>query len=379
MPRDGNGVYSKPAGIDASPDTTIESADWNAFTADVEQDANTPRPVVAGGTGKTTAVAAADALSTQGANIASATTTNLALATGVAVTITGTTTITAFGTVDAGARRYLTFAGALVLTHNAASLILPGGANITTAAGDTAELLSLGSGNWRVVRFTRTTGKAVVEEVTLNGVETMTNKTLTSPVLNTPTINSPTFTGLDPWAFLPIGVPIPLQSNITGVTAPPTNQAYRYILLTAGETGSGKYNNGVLGSESVTGSAPLVQATATITLSGSPINGQSVRLINSERRVLRAGSTGTVENDQMQQITGEIRSGMHAAAAIGMLNTPAGAISNIPSINNAYPSPASTSVIADGISFDSANSPNARTGTETRAKNIGVEYYMRIK
>lgn len=161
MPRDGNGVYSKPAGIDASPDTTIESADWNAFTADVEQDLNTATPIVAGGTGKTTAVAAADALSTQGANIASASTTNLALATGVAVTITGTTTITAFGTVSAGAIRILTFAGALVLTHNAASLILPGGANITTAAGDTAELLSLGSGNWRVVRYTRADGTAI--------------------------------------------------------------------------------------------------------------------------------------------------------------------------------------------------------------------------
>jgi hypothetical protein len=379
MPRDGNGVYSKPAGIDASPDTTIESADWNAFTADMEQDANTARPIVAGGTGATTAVGASDKLSTQGSNIASATTTNLALATGVAVTITGTTTITGFGTVAAGVRRLLTFAGVLILTHNASSLILPGGANITTAAGDTAELLSLGSGNWRVVRYTRADGRAVLTEVSLNGAETLANKTLTSPILNTPTINNATFTGIDPWAFQPIGVPIPVQSNITGVTAPPTNQAYRYILLTAGETGSGKYNNGVLGSESVTGSAPLVQATATVTLSGSPVNGQSVRLINTERRFLRAGSTGTVENDQMQQITGEIRSGMHAAAAIAMFTTPSGAISNIAGINNAYPSPASTSVIADGISFDSANSPNARTGTETRAKNIGVEYYMRIK
>lgn len=177
MPRDGNGVYSKPAGIDASPDTTIESADWNSFTADVEQDLNTARPIVAGGTGKTTAVAAADALSTQGSNIASASTTNLALATGVAVTITGTTTINAFGTVSAGAIRILTFAGALTLTHNGTSLIIPGGADVTTAAGDTAELLSLGSGNWRVVRFTRaaTIGNG---DVTLTGTQTLTNKTI---------------------------------------------------------------------------------------------------------------------------------------------------------------------------------------------------------
>ncbi|KQZ25855.1 hypothetical protein ASD50_20750 [Mesorhizobium sp. Root552] len=169
MPRDGNGVYSKPAGIDASPDTTIESADWNAFTADMEQDANTARPIVAGGTGANTAVGASDKLSTQGSNIASATTTNLALATGVAVTITGTTTITGFGTVAAGARRLLTFAGALTLTHNASSLILPGGANITTAAGDAAELLSLGSGNWRVVRYTKADGTPIVPISDISG------------------------------------------------------------------------------------------------------------------------------------------------------------------------------------------------------------------
>lgn len=189
--RDGNGVYSKPAGIDASPDTTIESADWNSFTADVEQDLNTARPIVAGGTGKTTAVAAADALSTQGANIASASTTNLALATGVAVTITGTTTITAFGTVSAGAIRILTFAGALTLTHNGTSLIIPGGADVTTAAGDTAELLSLGSGNWRVVRFTRaaTIGNG---DVTLTGTQTLTNKTLTTPTITLKQSASPT-------------------------------------------------------------------------------------------------------------------------------------------------------------------------------------------
>lgn len=188
MPRDGNGVYSKPAGIDATPGTTIESADWNSFTADVEQDMNTARPIVAGGSGSTTAVGAADNLSTVSSSIASATTTDLSNATGINVTITGTTTITGFGTEQAGARRYLTFSGILTLTHHATSLILPGGANITTAAGDTALAISLGSGNWRVVSFTKASGKAVVAEVTLAGAETLTNKTLTSPIVNNPTL-----------------------------------------------------------------------------------------------------------------------------------------------------------------------------------------------
>lgn len=89
----------------------------------------------------------------QGANIASATTTDLSAATGGYVHITGTTTITGFGTVSAGIRRKITFDGALTLTHNATSLILPTGASITTVAGDTCEAMSEGSGNWRVLWY----------------------------------------------------------------------------------------------------------------------------------------------------------------------------------------------------------------------------------
>jgi hypothetical protein len=86
------------------------------------------------------------------ADVASAATTNLS-ATSSNVRITGTTTITSFGTADSGLMRNLRFAAALTLTHNASSLILPGGANITTAAGDTAVAISLGSGNWVVVDY----------------------------------------------------------------------------------------------------------------------------------------------------------------------------------------------------------------------------------
>lgn len=95
-------------------------------------------------------------LQAQGANVASASTVNLgAIADGNYVHITGTTTITAFGTVAAGISRTLVFDGALTLTHNATSLILLGGANITTAAGDVAEFVSEGSGNWRMTSFIR--------------------------------------------------------------------------------------------------------------------------------------------------------------------------------------------------------------------------------
>ena len=54
MPRDGSGIYSKPF-PDVVPGTTIESAVFNGNTADVEQDLNAARPIVAGGTGATSA------------------------------------------------------------------------------------------------------------------------------------------------------------------------------------------------------------------------------------------------------------------------------------------------------------------------------------
>lgn len=87
--------------------------------------------------------------------VASATTTDLGSVPGRYVSVTGTTTITGFGTIKAGTIKYVKFAGALTLTHNGTSLILPGAANIATAAGDTAVFVSEGSGNWRCLAFQR--------------------------------------------------------------------------------------------------------------------------------------------------------------------------------------------------------------------------------
>lgn len=161
MPYAGD-VYSLPPGTSATSNTTILSAMFNAFVADIAAAQNAARPVAAGGTGAATAGAAFDNLHTASSNIASATTTDLSTATGYYVQITGTTTITGFGTEAAGVPRFLRFAGALTLTHNATSLILPGAANITTAAGDTAVFVSEGSGNWRCLAYQRASGEAVV-------------------------------------------------------------------------------------------------------------------------------------------------------------------------------------------------------------------------
>jgi len=87
--------------------------------------------------------------------MASATTVDLSTADGYYISITGTTTITGLGTESAGISYLLVFAGVLTFTHNSTSLILPGGANITTAVGDSALMISLGSGNWRCVNYQR--------------------------------------------------------------------------------------------------------------------------------------------------------------------------------------------------------------------------------
>lgn len=93
--------------------------------------------------------------------IASGTTTDIGAATSNVVYISGTTTITGLGTIAAGARRTVRFIASLTLTYNATSLILPGGASITTAANDSAEFLSLGAGNWICLDYTRSSGKPV--------------------------------------------------------------------------------------------------------------------------------------------------------------------------------------------------------------------------
>lgn len=85
--------------------------------------------------------------------MASATTVDLSTADGYYVNITGTTTITGLGTEAAGIQYLLRFSDVLTFTHNATSLIIPNGANVTTAAGDIALMISEGSGNWRCISY----------------------------------------------------------------------------------------------------------------------------------------------------------------------------------------------------------------------------------
>jgi hypothetical protein len=169
----------------------------------------------------------------------------------------------------------------------------------------------------------------------------------------------------DPWAFQPIGVPVAVLDNLSGVSAPPTNLAYRYVKLTAGLTGSGSYNNGILTSETVSGSAPLVSATAVINLSSSPLNGQTVRLINTERRFLRAyDAAGTVMDDAFQ---GHRMNNLDGTFWVNKVGGTAGSTGyNL----------GATNTTGDPVTDGTNGTP--RTANETRGKFIGATYFMRI-
>ncbi len=162
------GVYTLPAIYLAIPGTTIIAAQHNEPLVDLQTANNYARPIVAGGTGASTAATARTELAVpgladvniftkrnawaKGANIVSA----LAITVGTDGNffhITGSNTITSFSSVSAGCRILLEFTGALTLTHSA-NIILPGATSIITSPGDMIELVSEGSGVWRCVSYT---------------------------------------------------------------------------------------------------------------------------------------------------------------------------------------------------------------------------------
>lgn len=100
----------------------------------------------------------------KGADIASATALTLG-SDGNFFDVTGTTAITSINTVGVGTRVTLQFDAALTLTHHATDLILPGGANITTAAGDVAVFREYAAGDWICVSYTNAGASPVLGSI----------------------------------------------------------------------------------------------------------------------------------------------------------------------------------------------------------------------
>jgi hypothetical protein len=124
------------------------------------------------------------ALWEQGTTLSSAST--LTIGEGGMIHVTGTTTVTDidFGTTKAGRSVIVVFEGALILTHHSTNLILPTGANITTAAGDCCKVVSEGGDVVRVVWYQKASGAALsapsstVTVIKKSGDESVSNTTL---------------------------------------------------------------------------------------------------------------------------------------------------------------------------------------------------------
>jgi hypothetical protein len=151
-------IYGKITVSSFSTDTTITIA-WDSGSLSNEAITSVSLATVKGAsTGRSVDL---DAVTFYGTAVASATTINLDSATGDYVHVTGTTTIEAV-TLASGRERKVVFDDALTLTHNATSLILPSGTNITTAAGDVAVFRGEGSGNTRCISYTKASGLPVI-------------------------------------------------------------------------------------------------------------------------------------------------------------------------------------------------------------------------
>lgn len=133
--------------------------------------------------------------------VASAATCNIGAAASNRVSVTGTTSITSFGTAAVGVIRVVTFSGVLTLTHNAVSLILPGGLSITTAAGDAACFESLGSGSWKCLWYQPLSVSPVGREaVVVVGVSTAAARSTTYVLTASITLTLPASPLAGDWA-----------------------------------------------------------------------------------------------------------------------------------------------------------------------------------
>jgi hypothetical protein len=173
------------------------------------------------------------------------------------------------------------------------------------------------------------------------------------------------------WMSKGIGELYSVDESMPGADVPPTNDArFRFAKLTAGLTGAGQYNNGVLTTENVSGSAPLVSATALISLTGSPLNGRTIRLINTEGRYIRPGtSPGSIEQDAFQghiHDTLILNTASAAGSSAGIANANSAGSSNTISARTGTP-------IADGTNG------TPRTASETRVKGLQHSQYMRVR
>lgn len=181
MPRNGSGVFSVPAGTTATPNTPIESAKYNAFVADLTNDLNLARPIVAGGTGATTKSGAQQALDLEpGVDIQAYNATLAALA---ALTLAADKLIYATGANTLAAADLTSFARTLLAGVDAAAMRTTLGlgdmstkddvaiADIDTTGTPSGNTILYGDGVWRQVgrlSYSNVTGSRAINTTYTN-------------------------------------------------------------------------------------------------------------------------------------------------------------------------------------------------------------------
>lgn len=322
----------------------------------------------------------------KGADIASAATIAFPIE-GALFDVTGTTTITGISGSFPGRGVLVRFMDALTLT-NGTNLILPDGADITTQAGDFAAFVCLDGTKWQCWLYPRAQNNAAMRPASSDHfgpnppVTTWPGMTWADSGTNTLWRRNAADNGWDyehrilddattdlQWLGTPVG------GYITPLTPPPTNDPrFRYVLCTAGEDGAGAYNEGILTGETVTGTAPLIEATAVVDLDGSPLDGLTIHLINTERRFVGAGETEAFEDDSIQEMEGQVGLG----ATSGLMTSSGALASGVFGQGELTSDRASAASGAQGRQISFRAGRVARVSDHTQPRTHRLVHYRRI-
>lgn len=188
------------------------------------------------------------------------------------------------------------------------------------------------------------------------------------------------------YKFKMLGEPFALFNHIAGVSEPPSSN---FIKLTKGLTGSGQYNEGKLTSQNTVTSGNVRYYTAVINDAGSPLNGQTIPLINSTEISNSAGVwvnlpavVGALESAG-SFFANQLQGHRHPILSAGRLN---GSGPGFPGATSTA-SFAYTGTTASGTVDNATGDPNAsdqtngtpRFGTQTRQDTFAAVFYMRYK
>ncbi|WP_245498386.1 hypothetical protein [Rhizobium leguminosarum] len=360
MPRNpSTGVYSKPAGTTPSVGQVIDPVPWNALTTDLGNEITNSLPRDGSAPMVAPLKAAGGTVSAPGLGFSSNPQTGLYLKGGGLLGF-------AQNGVDVAFEQDLVYAAkagdyAAVAADNNAVHRFTANATLTLAAAAT-----LGA-NWHYTVIADG-GNVTIDpngSEMINGVTTLailSGQAATIVCSGTAFYAVITVTN-QKWRSRFLGEIVYANTAVTGAETPPSSVTDTvWIELTSGLMGVGQFNNAKLTSESISGSAPLVMATAVISYVASPMNGQTIRLINTEGRILRPSiSPGTIQNDALQGHRHDLNTTVYTASAGGTGTGGGGS------------NPLS---IGDPITDGTNGTP--RTANETRMKNLGVKAYMRI-